>query len=302
MQSESNLTIKSLLVQYSPEHGNVQKSAEKVLGMLQEFEGKDIDVVVLPECALTGYCFKDRSQMQHLAEIKGSGEQFKTCVKIAKLLNAYVAMGYIERDSEADDSKLFNSCYFVDRKGNLLSNYRKILMYETDKLYFSEGADQVIVSLETTKGQKVKAAIGICMDINYKDFVNFWQFPLANHCRDNEVDCLIFPTNWIHRPEECVGMKSLEIAVQTYDWWKLRMTPMIHKSLRLVEEVGPRFEKEWLMLAADRVGVEGDTMFKGCSATIVFNRSSSICKFFKVDGMLNEKIEKCLYTVSELKR
>lgn len=302
MQINNNISLKSLIVQYHPVKGDVSQSTAKVMSMVDDYIGKDIDIVVMPECALTGYSFKARQNMQHLAEIEGKGQQFAACTKIAKLLNAYLAMGYMERETEAEDSRLFNSCYLVDRSGKLIANYRKMLMFETDKLYFTPGTQQVLVTLENTKGQQIRAAIGICMDINYKDFENFYQFPLAEHCRDNQVDCLIFPTAWIHRPKECTDKNSLEIAMETYEWWLMRLTPMLNKSLRLGQEVKPRFEKEWVMLAADRVGVEGDTTYKGCSAAISFNKPSSICKYMKIDGMLDEKIEKCLYSVSELKR
>lgn len=100
------LEISTLAVQYCPVQGDIVASTEKVLSMINKYQGAAIDVVVLPECALTGYSFKDRQAMQHLAEVQGKGPQFEACRKIAKLLNSYVAMGYMERESEASGIKI----------------------------------------------------------------------------------------------------------------------------------------------------------------------------------------------------
>ena len=83
------------------------------------------------------------------------------------------------------------------------------------------------------------------MDINYKDFVNFYEFPLAEHCRDNNVDCLLFPTAWVHQEDkDTPPKKSLELAMDTYEWWTMRLTPMIKPQLELEKPVAPRMTKE----------------------------------------------------------
>ena len=82
------------------------------------------------------------------------------------------------------------------------------------------------------------------MDINYKDFVEFYEFPMADFCRDQKVDVVLFPTAWIFRPEENVGKKSLSICLDLYQYWTLRMTPMINKTLQLKQKIEPRYTKE----------------------------------------------------------
>ena len=54
------------------------------------------------------------------------------------------------------DSILYNSCYVVDRKGELVTNYRKILMFETDKLYFTPGKDRPVLELKNLEGQIIR--------------------------------------------------------------------------------------------------------------------------------------------------
>jgi predicted amidohydrolase len=132
----------------------------------------------------------------------------------------------------------------LDRKGGVIHNYRKILMYDTDKRYFTPGSERIVFDLITLKGKTARTSVGICMDINYKDFVEFWEFPLAEFCRDNDIDLLLFPTAWTLRPEEEVGKKSLQIGLELYNYWKLRLTPMIWPRLKLVRDVHPRTNKQ----------------------------------------------------------
>lgn len=88
--------------------------------------------------------------------------------------------------------------------------------------------------------------VGICMDINYKDFLDFYEFPMAEFGRDQRVDVVLFPTAWTVAAEEeaPASKKSFEIAKETYDWWKIRMTPMLRRTFRLKQEVSPRYAKE----------------------------------------------------------
>lgn len=44
----------------------------------------------------------------------------------------------------------------MDRKGEYLGNYRKILMYETDKKYFSEGKERFVLNLKNLEGESFK--------------------------------------------------------------------------------------------------------------------------------------------------
>lgn len=93
------LKICSLVVQYCPIRGDIKGSSEKVLNLLKQYEGKPIDIMVLPECALTGYSFPGRKDMEHMAEIKREGPQFEFVKRLALQFKCYVAMGYMERET-----------------------------------------------------------------------------------------------------------------------------------------------------------------------------------------------------------
>lgn len=175
---------------------------QKVKKFLEPHKGKPIDLIVLPELALTGYDFlEDYEKVFSLSEIQGeekANDNAKTHYQMAKEISleygAYVAIGYPERElmtqemkedyeseidfngefgptyikdksvlkkllpeeaknedeieisakprlycTESSQYRMFNSCYIIDRKGDIVLNYRKILLYATDKRYFHPG-------------------------------------------------------------------------------------------------------------------------------------------------------------------
>jgi protein N-terminal amidase len=304
MEKSERLKISAVSIQIDGVRGQVEANFEaKVLPQLKKHEGKPIDIVVLPECALSGYSFKSKEEVMPISEVCGKGPQFRACKTVATTLNAYTVMGYIERGEGAEEGHLFNSCYVLDRSGSILQNYRKILMYETDKKYFTEGSERKVLELTTLGNQKFTAMVGICMDINYKDFIEFFEFPMAEFGRDNKVDCVIFPTAWILQQEDLQEHPGPKLNMELYEWWAMRMTPMIDsKLLRLRKQVSPRMSKQWLFIAADRVGSEDDTSYKGCSTILVFNKPSKMSNYFTIQTMLNYSSVDSIYAEALLDR
>ena len=60
----------------------------------------------------------------------------------------------------------------VDRKGEFALNVRKTHLFFNDKLWCEEGEGFKSITIENLKGDKFKCAIGICMDINPKEFTS----------------------------------------------------------------------------------------------------------------------------------
>ena len=61
--------------------------------------------------------------------------------------------------------------YIIDPNGNLVLNYSKHFLYETDKKFCRAGNGFQTVQITTKKGVNLNIGIGICMDINPKDFI-----------------------------------------------------------------------------------------------------------------------------------
>jgi protein N-terminal amidase len=100
---DSALELSILCLQIESAYGKIDETFEqKVLPLITSHQGKPVDVVVLPECALTGYDFADKTQVLPLAEACGQGKQYEYAKQIALALNAYVAMGYIEKENDPE--------------------------------------------------------------------------------------------------------------------------------------------------------------------------------------------------------
>ena len=285
------IELSVIVVQVNSFLGEPSKTyTKKIKKMLEVYKGQKIDLIVLPEMALTGYDFASREQAEALSEVQGKGISFLTAKKIARDFNSYVVIGYPERVENAHSGPtLYNSAYILGREGQLLQNYRKILLYTSDKKFYSPGReeDRPVVELVTVNNDRLRLGVGICMDINYKDFEDFYQFPLAEYLRDQKIDILAFPTAWTEEGEDPTQRKSdAEERSDLYNYWTMRVLPALSRRWRLDREVGKRREAEWVMVAADRCGDDnGVTHFKGLSGVIGFNRSE--CKApFECDGGL----------------
>ena len=87
-------------------------------------------------------------------------------------MNAYILYGYVEKEEKDGDIVLYNSVAVVNRAGKLELNTRKTHMYYNDELWCKEGYGFKSLIIENLKGDKFKCVIGICMDINPKNFTS----------------------------------------------------------------------------------------------------------------------------------
>ena len=78
--------------------------------------------------------------------------------------------------------------YVIDRTGDLILNYRKHFLYTTDKDFCRAGKGFSTVDIKDRKGQVVKVGVGICMDINPKDFLDYSLYEIANFFLKEDID------------------------------------------------------------------------------------------------------------------
>ena len=132
--------------------------------------------------SFVGYNFKDEADAMDLACEAGSGEEFAFISAEAKRLNCYIIYGYIEKEEKEGTVSLYNSATLVGRDGKMEINVRKTHLFFNDKLWCKEGDGFKCVEIANLKGEKFKCAIGICMDINPKDFTS-GEWELADFCQ-----------------------------------------------------------------------------------------------------------------------
>jgi protein N-terminal amidase len=107
-----------------------------------------------------------------------------------------VAFGYIEQVGEGTSTKLYNSAAVLNRSGEIIVNYRKNHLYYNDRFWAEEGKGFVNFQLITVEGKYLECVVGICMDINPKDFTS-GKYELADHVVKTKADVLVFISNWV---------------------------------------------------------------------------------------------------------
>ena len=178
-----------------PEFKNKAKSIERAESLLEELTDSQVDLILLPEMALIGYRFDDRADIQPYVErvpdnidalidaVDGEEESkeglpcsFKWAFGVSKRFNsAWVAVGFAEKD---ESDHFFNSALLVNHGLRECHVVRKVLSYEDDKKwadtevtvsgveYNFQHRDLMFPRLQRT----IRCGIGICMDINFRDF------------------------------------------------------------------------------------------------------------------------------------
>lgn len=183
--------------QFKAEKGSRDASFSALRALVEPFlEG--VDLLVLPEMALTGYCFPSVEDYRRLAE-PADGPTFEALASVAAAHRTWVVCGYPEL---APGGQLFNSALVIDATGTLRFSYRKTLLFEADEAW-AEPGDSGYRVFDTGAG---RFTVGICMDLNDDRFCRW--------VRTQAPEVVAFPTNWIH--EEGVG-------IDIWDYWRLRL-------------------------------------------------------------------------------
>lgn len=238
-------------------HGDVGASISRADALLARLDASSgVDVVVLPECGFTGYCFRDADHVRPLAERCGAGRTHEWCAALAARLQALVVCGYVE---EAADGRLYNSQAAVSPSGAVLACHRKHHLFATDKTWACEGPCWTTVRVPSREGKAVTALLGICMDINPWEFkAPFEAYELAREALRVNAGVLLFSSAWCDRnPEDPPEYVPPPIdADSTLGYWAARLRPLAEAA------------KACFFVCADRVGREGKTTFCGCSCVM----------------------------------
>ena len=182
-------------VQYRARKGDVDGSRRRLV-RLAERAASGADLLVLPEMAVTGYVFPDRSAVASVAE-RPDGPTFRAIAGVARRHHCWAVVGFPEAAGDA----LFNSAMVVDPVGRLAFVYRKTMLYDEDEHWATPG-DSGYRTFDTGTG---RFTVGICMDLNDPRFCGFVQ--------DENVDAVAFPTNWVE--------SDTDIDLFTYWAWRM---------------------------------------------------------------------------------
>ena len=111
--------IKVAAVQTEPKLMKTEENLQTILHATREAAANHADLIVFPECSLTGYIFSSRQEALPFAETI-PGPSTEKLVSLCQELRVYVIFGLLEGENE----KLFNTAVFLGPQG-LIGKYRK---------------------------------------------------------------------------------------------------------------------------------------------------------------------------------
>lgn len=201
------MKLRVAAVQLNSILGNVEENITKAMKMLEQAfpsSKPTPDLIVLPELALTGYNFKSTEHIKPFLETTGSGKSFEFGKLLSKRYNCKTLLGYPEKfgdnnGSKNDQFKIYNSAMLIDEDGQILHNYRKTHLFETDKVWGCSESPEGFKSFDLLiKGKEIRTTIGICMDLNPYEFkAPFEQYEFANHAFNDKCQLILVPTAWM---------------------------------------------------------------------------------------------------------
>ena len=125
---------------------------------LARLDGREVDLLLLPELSLTGYNIGNR--VKDWAEPL-DGPSAKAIAELAYRHNIAIHYGYAETDGD----RIHNAAACVDRNGNLLANHRKLLLPPgRERDHYAPGTAYTLFEIDG-----IKAATLICYDAEFPE-------------------------------------------------------------------------------------------------------------------------------------
>lgn len=193
-------------IQFEPTLGNKEQNLTRLTALVREAAGAGARLVVAPEMATTGYCFRDREEVLPLAEPVPDGPTVERLGLLAAELGIYLAVGLPELDPVT--GALYNTAVLIEPHGWMLGKYRKTHLFWHDT-YWAAAGDLGIPTFDTELG---RLALLICMDLEY--------FETARLATLAGAEVILFPTNWLgHRGSWYSRALENHVYVVAADRW-----------------------------------------------------------------------------------
>nr|MDQ3332436.1 carbon-nitrogen hydrolase family protein [Planctomycetota bacterium] len=140
--------------------GDPERNRRRMAERFVEAREQGADLVVFPECAVTGYCFESRDEVVAFAEpIPGTSTAFFS--KLCAERGGAIAFGMIE----AEKNRLFNAAALVGANG-LIASYRKVHLPFLGVDRFLDFGDRPFAVCETAG---VRLGLNICYDSGFPE-------------------------------------------------------------------------------------------------------------------------------------
>jgi predicted amidohydrolase len=171
--------VRIAAVQMNPAIMQNKRNLDKILSEVRTAAGNGADLIIFPECALTGYVFSSREEAAPFMEtIPGPGtDKLAAC---CGELGVHIVVGLLEKDG----NKCFNAAVLIGPAG-LVGKYRKNHLPFLGIDRFLDPGDRPFEIYRTPIGN---IGIHICYDCGFPESARVMTLLGA--------DILVLPTNW----------------------------------------------------------------------------------------------------------
>ena len=171
--------MKIAVVQMDVKLFEKEQNLRRVLDWLEQAGRAGAKLVVFPECALTGYCFRSRDEAWPVAETV-PGPSTEKVAAAAKELGCTVVLGMLEREGD----RLYNTAAVVTPQC-ILGSYRKLHLLCLGVDRFDSPGDKPYPVFDTPAG---RIGVNICFDCSFPESGRVVKLQGAQ--------ILAIPTNW----------------------------------------------------------------------------------------------------------
>jgi 5-aminopentanamidase len=159
--------------------GNVAANRRQVVARIREAAGHNAQLVIFPECALTGYCFDSLAEAAAFAEPL-DGESAQAIAAACQETNLHAVVGFIERHGD----RYYNAAMVVGPAG-VVGSYRKVHLPFLGVDRFLTPGDRPFEVIDLPAG---RVGVNICYDASFPE--------AARALKLLGAELVILPTNW----------------------------------------------------------------------------------------------------------
>jgi predicted amidohydrolase len=170
-------------VQTRARTGHKQANSEQAIEAIHSACDDGAQLLVLPELGNSGYMFNSRDEVAECAEPIDGGETTAAWAEIARTRGVYICGGL----PEVDAGRFYNSAVLIGPQG-LIGRYRKIHLWDEEKLFFEPGD----LGLNVFHLPFGRVGMMICYD--------GWHPEVARILKLKGADLILDPTCWVLVP------------------------------------------------------------------------------------------------------
>lgn len=165
--------------QINPKLGEKEQNIHKIIETTQTAAREGADLIVFPECAVTGYCFTELREAKRVAE-PVPGPATERLERVCQETDIHMIVGLLEADGE----RIYNALAFITPSGRV-EHYRKIHLPYLGVDRFITPGDRPFRVHDSAVG---RIGLNICYDANFPESARVMALQGA--------ELIVLPTNW----------------------------------------------------------------------------------------------------------